>query len=462
MDTFPSVPPKKIAKYRVDRVLGSGAMGMVYLGYDSAIERPVAIKILHPHLRVGEHGHELEQRFLQEGRAAARCLHPNIVTIFDFGADQDMSYIVMEFVQGVELQLHLKSGIFISLPSATDICIQVLEALAHAHDRGVVHRDIKPANIILLENGSVKVSDFGVARIDTSDLTLTGYVVGTPSYISPEASQGQTVDARSDLYSVGILFFELLTRQRPARDKSLEESLDTLNDVTHLSSKNLRSIKPILRQALQANPSARFQSSREFIEQLKSIDDMDLTEARTGYFPAQFAAVDPDAGTRISDIGTGNWNKDTLDSLERSLARYVGPLARVLVRKQSRAVNSIEELVSSLAGHIPTDIERTQFIKTLEKASVSNPKISVAATVLKSGTPPPAPTTAAKEIKLADAAREHISKLLTYYLGPLANRVLQKAMKSSVEPTALITELARHIPDEKERKRFIEQASRVI
>src|SRR5690606_29133687 len=150
MDKTLHAIPKTISRYRVDSILGSGAMGVVYQGFDPQIERTVAIKVLHPHLRNSEHGADLEQRFIQEARAAARCLHPNIVTIFDFGSASDGSFIVMEYVDGIELKAHLRNNTFIPLPSATDICIQVLQALGHAHEHGVVHRDIKPANIILL------------------------------------------------------------------------------------------------------------------------------------------------------------------------------------------------------------------------------------------------------------------------------------------------------------------------
>jgi len=464
MDKNLSGHPKKIAKYRIDRVLGSGAMGVVYEGYDSKIERTVAVKILHTHLRTGDHGAELEQRFLQEARAAARCHHPNIVTIFDFGIENEISYIVMEFVRGVELQAHLKSDNFIPLPSATDICIQVLEALAHAHGKGVIHRDIKPANIILLENGNVKVSDFGVARIDSSELTSTGYMVGTPSYMSPEGLQGQAVDARSDLYSVGVLFFELLTHRRPARDASVEENLGVLNNATHLSSQNISSIKPILRQALQNDPNTRIQNAHDFVEQLKSIDDLDLTLALSGFFPAP-QTLRRESGAQAGSLSAGQWSDDILDSLERSLVRHIGPMARVLVRKQSRSANSLEELVSSLSRHIPNENERSQFIKSVEKFS-QNPKTSQVNSGSKKASPPaaqPAASPSAQEKPgITDAARERIEQLLAYHLGPLAGRLLQKAMKSSVEPTALIAQLAQHIPDEKERKQFVEKAHRVL
>jgi len=461
--------PPNIARYRIDGVLGSGAMGVVYQGFDSQIERTVAIKVLHPHLRNGEHGPDLEQRFLQEARAAARCLHPGIVAIFDFGSEGGAPYIVMEFVQGIELKAHLKSDTFIPLPSATDICIQILEALSHAHDKGVIHRDIKPANIILLENGTVKVSDFGVARLDSSNLTNTGYMVGTPNYMSPEGLKGQSVDARSDLYSVGVLYFELLTRRRPSRDVPLDEALEVLNDATHLSGQNVRSIKAILRQALQPGTAARFQNAREFIARLKAIDDLDLSQANGTLFPtpANYAATQfaQSPVARPDSSSASQWNNTLLEALEQSLAKYVGPMARLLVRKQSRSAASMEELVQSLTRHIPNENERTQFVKSVEKSGLSTPGLSVAqpaSTVASAIKATSAAPVQAPVAPLSDAARERLSQLLAFHVGPLASRLVQKAMKSTLEPNALIAQLAQQIPDEKERKKFVEQAGKLF
>ncbi|MCK5120405.1 MAG: serine/threonine protein kinase, partial [Methylococcales bacterium] len=206
--------PKKIDKYSIHSVLGHGAMGVVYKGYDKEIDRHVAIKVLHPHLLSGEMGDELEQRFKNEVKAAAKCLHPNIVTIFDCGVSNGSPYMVMEYVQGIDLREILKSQQKFSLAQTIGMTCNVLDALYAAHEMGIVHRDIKPANILLLDTGVVKVTDFGVARIDSSDLTQIGDVIGTPSYMSPEAKAGALVDNRSDLYSAALVLFELLTFKR--------------------------------------------------------------------------------------------------------------------------------------------------------------------------------------------------------------------------------------------------------
>lgn len=433
-------------------------MGVVYKGYDSQIERPVAIKVLHEHLRKGEHGDDLEMRFIQEAKAAARCLHPNIVTIFDFGSDL-APYIVMEYVEGIELKAHLKSDIFISLPSATDITIQVLEALDHAHEKGIVHRDIKPANIILLENGNVKVSDFGVARLDTSDLTSTGFMVGTPNYMSPEGLQGRQVDNRSDLYSTGVLFFELLTRERPSKEEELDANLERLNGVTHLSGQNVRSIKPILKRALQPNPKERYPSVKDFIAHLKSIDDMDLTLATTAYFPKpdNYKATAP----REINAGSGSqWSDEVLSSLEHSLARYVGPMAKLLVKKNSRSADSIDQLVANLTQHIPNENERSQFKRSMEKTGISQASAIVSSTN-SSPMGQKGHATQVSESSVTDDQLKGLSKILAFYVGPLASRLVKKLSRQHPSMHELSQALSRQIPDESERLQFLNQANKL-
>ena len=457
--------PEAIGKYKIEKMLGRGAMGVVYKGVDAQIERHVAIKVLHPHLREGAQGQDLEQRFLQEAKAAARCLHTNIVTIFDFGSEAEGNpYIVMEYVEGVELKAHLQSDMQISLPSAVDITIQVLEALSHAHAKGIVHRDIKPANIILLEDGTVKVSDFGVARLDTSDLTSTGFMVGTPNYMSPEGLQGMQVDSRSDLYSVGVLFYELVTRRRPLRGMGLEESLEPLDTLAHLSVQNINSIKPIIRRALQPLTEVRFQSAAEFIGKLKTIDDMDLTEAQTAFFPTQNAKAATAPEQRASLSSASQISSDILDSLEQSLAKYVGPMARVLVRKNSKSSQNIEELSMCLAQHIPTESERGEFIRNLERTGIT--QVEQASTswtkALSNAGDNVASTPNQSSAALSEAQIDQLTKLLTFYVGPLAGRLVKKSTKRITDPKALFEFLSQQIPDKKEQSEFLKKTESML
>lgn len=453
--------PEQIGKYRIERLLGQGAMGVVYRALDTQIERTVAIKVLHDHLRQGELGKDLEQRFLQEAKAAARCLHPNIVTIFDFGSEARQHFIAMEYVEGVELKAHLDNHLALSLASATDITIQILEALAHAHDKGVVHRDIKPANIILLENGQVKVSDFGVARIDTSDLTSTGFMIGTPNYMSPEGLQGATVDQRSDLYSVGVLYYELLTRMRPLRGMSVAEALEPLNTVASLSVQNLHSIRPILEQALQPHAEKRFQTARDFIARLQQIDDMDLTAAKTVCFPS--AAVSPVSGrphqvSSTAPTSPSQISDHALTAMEQSLTGFIGPLARVLVRKNSQRARSLDELTQSLAKHIPNEREREQFLRLLDRQGVTQSGLSQSA---------PASAGESASIVSRPGAQNAVSpeqlvviaEQLAFFIGPLAGRLTKTAAKKYTDPEQLLAYLSGQIPDTTERQTFLSKVA---
>ncbi len=470
--------PTRIAKYDIEKVLGKGAMGIVYKGLDAQIERHVAVKVLHTHLLEGDLGDDLTVRFQQEAKAAARCLHPNIVSVFDFGFHDDRPYIAMEYVDGIELKAQLQSDSQYSLAVAADITIQILQALEHAHSKGVVHRDIKPANIILLENGKVKVSDFGVARLDTSDLTSTGFMVGTPNYMSPEGLQGLQVDQRSDLYSVGVLFYELLTQQRPVRGLSLNETIDSLDVHGHLSVQSINSIKPILRKALQPLAETRFQSASDFIKKLRCIDDMELADAKTSFYispTAKTIVASAAASTSPSkpETSASVWNADTLGSLEQTLAKYVGPMAHYLVKKSSKKSQTMEGLSQILAQHIPTEQERQEFIQNLTssgiyRAHTGNDSISTANTTSDGRTsaslifglenaPIASPALSQKTTIISADDIKKVAETLTFYIGPLASRLAKRDAKKSVTLEDFHLRAAGNIPNKAEQQEFLKK-----
>lgn len=209
-----------LGRYEILKELGQGAMGTVYLGKDPKINREVAIKTLR-YAEVPNQLEEVKTRFFREAEAAGKLSHPNIVTIFDVGEDHDMAYMAMELLKGEDLSNYCLEGNLLPVERVLAIISSVAEALSYAHSQGVVHRDIKPANIILLENDQVKVADFGIARVmDISD-TQTGVVLGTPAYMSPEQVAGKKVDGRSDLFSLGVVFYELLTGGKPFKGDSI-------------------------------------------------------------------------------------------------------------------------------------------------------------------------------------------------------------------------------------------------
>ena len=206
---------QSIGRYRIVAELGRGAMGVVYKAIDPLLERPVAIKSIN--MALERDGIErYEARFYQEARAAGGLSHPNIVTIYDIGKSGEIAYMAMEFIEGVELRSLIGEGRILPVAQAVSIAIQVAEALAYAHERGIVHRDIKPPNIMIMSNGMVKITDFGIARMRASEvLTQTGMMLGSPKYMSPEQVLGKRADFRSDIFSLGIILYEMLAGTAP-------------------------------------------------------------------------------------------------------------------------------------------------------------------------------------------------------------------------------------------------------
>ncbi|MBO1326511.1 protein kinase [Acetobacter sp. TBRC 12305] len=206
-----------LGKYELRRVLGKGAMGTVYEGYDPVIDRTVAIKTVRLVGADSEDAQALEEleRFRREAKAAGRLQHPNIVGVFDYGETDDIAYIVMEYVDGTTLKQVLDNGERYGVDEVVRLMDALLAGLQFSHDRGVVHRDIKPANVMLTAAGAIKIADFGIARIESSSFTQAGTILGTPAYMSPEQFMGQRVDARTDIYSTGVMLYQILTGDKP-------------------------------------------------------------------------------------------------------------------------------------------------------------------------------------------------------------------------------------------------------
>lgn len=274
--TAPAVLDRKtLGRYRVEREIGRGAMGAVYLGTDPKIGRPVAIKTMA--LSKEFHGDELteaRQRFFREAETAGRLQHPDIVTIFDAGEDQDLAFIAMEYLKGEDLQRYTQK--LLPVADVVRIAARVAEALAYAHSQGVVHRDIKPANVMIdLAADLVKVTDFGIARIADSSRTRTGMVLGTPSFMSPEQMAGRRVDGRSDLYSLGVMLYQLLTGHLPHRADSMAVLMYEIANQTPPDVRNWRPEVPeavarIVALALEKRPESRYADGRQMAADLNA------------------------------------------------------------------------------------------------------------------------------------------------------------------------------------------------
>ena len=265
---------KKIGRYEIDALAGEGGMARVYRAHDPEIGRVVAIKLLKDDVGIDE---EYRARFLREARAAGAISHPNIVTIFDVGREAGTPYITMEYLEEESLADLFASKERMPLKQVVKLGAQLARALDHAHHRGVVHRDIKPGNILLMENGqSVKITDFGIARLDSSDdmqKTHAGTILGTPRYMSPEQATGQEVDGRSDLFSLGVILYEMLTGNK-AFDSNNIPTL--MLQIMRKDPTPVRSLAPnvplglqrIVSKLLQKRPEKRFKSGADLAEAL--------------------------------------------------------------------------------------------------------------------------------------------------------------------------------------------------
>ena len=265
-----------LGRYQVEKELGKGAMGIVYLGRDPKINRVVAIKTL-PLSQEFEANElvEVKERFFREAETAGRLNHPNIVTIYDAGEEHDLAYIAMEFLKGDNLMEHTREDTLLPIPTVFNIVFKAALALDYAHKNSVIHRDIKPANIMYeAKSDTVKITDFGIARITDSSKTKTGTVLGTPSYMPPEQLAGKRVGGRSDLYSLGALFYQMLTARLPFEADSLASLMYKITNEPHVPARSIRPelppcISKITDKALQKAPENRYQTGADFAKDLR-------------------------------------------------------------------------------------------------------------------------------------------------------------------------------------------------
>jgi serine/threonine protein kinase len=284
--------PQKLGKYEIRRELGRGAMGVVFDAWDPSIERRVALKTVRRDQLEGSEAQEMLDRFQREARAAGRLSHPNIVSVYEYGEDDGTAFIAMEYVEGRELKDYFDKNECFALSQVGRLMSELLDALGQAHANGIVHRDIKPANLFILNNGQLKVGDFGIARIESSNLTQAGSVLGTPAYMSPEQFMGQTIDGRSDLFSAGVILYQFLTGEKPFTGQLTTIMHKVLKEdpiaPSELNVQVSPAFDPVVRKALAKRPDERFQNAKEFSAALQAAiagapaSDPDATMMSTG------------------------------------------------------------------------------------------------------------------------------------------------------------------------------------
>ncbi len=267
-----------LGRYEIQKQLGKGAMGIVYLGKDPRINRTTAIKTFRFGDDLGpEEAEKLKEKFFREAESAGTLSHPNIVTIYDAGDEQDLAFIAMEFLEGSDLEKYIKKDNLLPIKKVMNFVADVADGLDYAHEKGIVHRDIKPANIMLIKNDIIKITDFGIARITATSQTQTGVVKGTPFYMSPEQFSGEKVDGRSDIFSLGTMLYQMLTGTLPFQGDSPPALMHQIMNVKH---KNPRTINPkiykplvtIIDKALQKERDKRYQHAMQMANHLRTLD----------------------------------------------------------------------------------------------------------------------------------------------------------------------------------------------
>jgi serine/threonine-protein kinase len=456
--------PKSIGKYTVTRPLGKGAMGMVYEGFDPVIERRVAIKTI---LAENLDSMELEEavaRFKREAQAGGRLQHPGIVGVYEYGNEADMGFIVMEYVDGREMKRVISEGHKFEMIEIFEIMKQLLSALDYSHKQGVVHRDIKPANLMLQPGPKLKIMDFGIARLESSSLTQVGTVVGTPTHMSPEQLMGLPADGRADLWSSGVILYELLTGISPFL---AETPAQVMHKVLQADPHKPTALNPaipvgfdnIIARALAKKPEERYQTAREFQATLlaalqgKPVSATAVSKSMDPTRTLSNAEAARNEATRNAPAAKAlSLPPEVLAEIERSLSRHMGPLAKILIQRGQEQAKTVDELFHLLAENIPDDEEQAAFLK---KVAEYKPKPAK-----------PAPAAAANAASVAHAAQmtragftpevlATAEKRLASYVGPLARILIKEAASQTGNIRELYAALASHIDSEDERRAFL-------
>jgi eukaryotic-like serine/threonine-protein kinase len=509
LDHAPVPLLRRLGKYDIVGVLGQGAMGIVYDAIDPDIHRRVAVKAIRAPLLGGE-AHDLSatQRFRTEARAAGRLTHPNIVSIYEYGQARgeprdeagndagDIHFIAMEFVDGVSLLELSAAQRRLPIDDVTSVMTQLLDALECAHAQGVWHRDIKPANLLIASDGRLKVTDFGIACIESSDLTLPSSVLGSSGYMAPERYTGAPPDGRIDIFSCGVLLYELLTGSAPFRGSNSQVMYQVLHgtpppppSTMAIDRAVLPSFDDVVARAIARNPDDRYASAAQMHDALRTAcgrpiapkvsiatmlrarppaAEMPTTRIERGALGAPSRPVSPCAPSQPVSRGTPSQplaprtmalDAGLLAAIEARLVPHLGPVARLVVRDAARRNTSVSALVACIAAEALDAGEREAFIAATKALLPAAPRTAPAALVAPVTSLPVLGTT-----PMGSGVAEQAQRVLAQHIGPIAVLMVQRALKGAASREqffAALADQADQAGSEIDRKQLIAQLWRI-
>jgi len=440
----------EIGPHRILEQIGEGGMGVIYKALDTRLERHVALKFLPANLHSDA---EIRQRFLAEARAASRLDHPNICVIHDVGETAGgQLYITMPCYEGETLAQRISRGP-LPLDEALDIAIQVASGLAAAHTRNIVHRDVKPSNIMLTDDGGIKVLDFGIAKVENLHLTSTGMSIGTIAYMSPEQLRGEPVDARTDVWALGVVLFEMLNGKQAFSGKALP---DVLQAVLHDGAETVElaihipdTLMHILQTAMQRDLAQRYPDMAAMLQALQALTADNVTETA----PADPAAAQ---ATRLMPSARQPsayaWDEQLLDSIAQLLLPELGPIAPTLVQRLARQAPEPAVLAEQLAAQLPNPASRQAFLQQLESR-------------LAALTTPPLPRGVKTDgsllgVELSAALLAEMETALLPHLGPIAQTMIRRYAANTSSLAGLCEKLAQQIDNENDKQAFLQHMER--
>ena len=453
--------PTNIGRYVVEELVGVGAMGRIYKARDPDIRRTVAIKLISTKLMSSADRADYVRRFRREAEAAARCMHANIVTIYDFALHEGEPFLAMEFVSGRSLRQALDEAPAMGVGEAIGVMLQVLDALGCMHGQGVIHQDIKPANIMLTPSKLVKVGDFGVSRIANTETTTSFATAGTPAYMSPEQCRGAEVDGRSDLFAAGTTLFEMVAGQRAFPGRNVTEVSHRIqNERLPLLPAGVRAAVPrlqlVLERATEKHAEDRFESAGDMRQALRQVleslgDEVTRLQAAER---ASSALTHPSADRAASSSPASQsdppgppLDADVLKSVEEKLRSHVGPIAPVLVRTAANRSRSAEQFCAELVSSVRDEAERERFRREIE-ALVRPRRAPVAGTASLGSRGSTGTVLPEEELTRAQAA-------LTDFVGPIARVLVRQVARQATTVDALWQGLANHVESPTERASFL-------